>query len=539
MDILSPYFPKRDCFRIGQPLTIEAPNTLKQRPSYAVVFKAHFWDDFVESQFRRLQSRAGTDSVFVLVDETHGPVAGITHDKVLRITEDISEAEGFYQHPRGNSFWYNTDYPIYHFIGKFPEFKYVVEAEYDVAVNVDLFPIIQTMEAEHLDLVCEHVRTPMEKWDWRKTAAPYYTDDLDFAGRLCCIAIFSQAFLNILQIARKDHLRRVRTKEVVFPENIEMIWPFAEAFVGAEVKRLSLADSRFSAFADTSNYDWWPPYHPDHVAKTEHDAIFHPVLAGERFVKSLLKYPKNLRPESWFETNSILRARLDYAAPEIGIPALLAAFVAKKDANAIVHLWLELHDLGLHEQLFPLSELLARIVNASEQTDLALGKTCSQSSVCKWSRSQILHEDAGNAVDGRITGEYAFHTDYELKPWWMVDLGAFALVSEILLFNRNGPQSVLNRANNLSVWVSLNGRVWTSVYTRFSSIPFGGVDGTPLKLTFPERVPARFLRIELYGTGMLHLAQVKVFGAELTPSKKADHDSGCPQPTSDNNIANS
>ena len=58
-------------------------------PPYAVLFKTHFWDDFVDSQFRQLQSRAGTDELFVVVDETPGPVPAIPHEKVLRITEDI------------------------------------------------------------------------------------------------------------------------------------------------------------------------------------------------------------------------------------------------------------------------------------------------------------------------------------------------------------------------------------------------------------------------------------------------------------------
>jgi hypothetical protein len=488
---------------------------------YAVIFKVHFWDEFVESQFRRLQARAGTDAVFVVADETHGPVTGISHDKVLRITEDISEAEGFYQYPKGNSFWYNTDYTLYHFINKYPEYKYIVASEYDVAVNVDIAPIVRTMQAERLEFVGEQVRTPIEYWPWKNMAKPYYSDALQFTGRLCCIAVFSWEFAIILQMARKDHLQRLRAGDVVFPDG-KTTWPSNEAIIGAEIERLSINERPLATFVDMSNYDWWPPYHPDQVDETKGDAIFHPVLKGARLVKSMLRLPNVLPPESWLEPNSKLRARLDYESPSLVVPALLDEYIQRGNANAIIFLWLEAHDLGWVEQIFPLSQVLSKIIPSGEVTNLALYKSASQSSVSKWSRSQIPQEDAANAVNGRITGDYAFHTAEEVHPWWMVDLGAFALVSEVVLFNRAPPHA--HRANNLSVWASLNGKVWTLLHKRFSNVPFGGVDGNPLKLTFPDPVPARFIRIELFGTGMLHLAQVEVFGVELAPKSEADGD---------------
>jgi GR25 family glycosyltransferase involved in LPS biosynthesis len=477
---------------------------------YAVIFRVHFWDEFVAAQFRRLQARAGTDDLFVVVDETRGPVAGISHDKVLRITEDISESEGFYQFPKGNSFWHNTDYTVYHFIGKYPGFKYIVACEYDVAVNVDIFPIVQAMQAEGLDFVGEHIRTPIEHWTWKDRAQPYYGDALQFTGRLCCIAIFSWEFAIILQLERKDHWRRLRNGDVVFPDG-KMTWPSNEAFIGAEIERLSISEKPFAAFANMSNYDWWPPYHPDHVDQTKGDTIFHPVLKGERLVKSLLKYDKILPFESWLEPKSKLRNMLNCEPPSIVVPALLAAMVKEKKVNAIAALWLELHNLGWQEHVFPLGETVSQIVLFGEPTNLALGKSCTQSSVSQWSRSQIPSEDAGNAVNGRITGDYAFHTNEEFRPWWMVDLGGFALVSEIILFNRLHPYAA--RANNLSLWGSLNGRSWMLLHERAASTPFGGAEGSPLRIEFPEKRPLRFLRVELLGSGILHLDEVQVFGA--------------------------
>ena len=57
------------------------------KPRYAILFKAHFWDAFVERQFRRLCARAGSGDVFVILDETNGPVAGVSHHRILSLTE--------------------------------------------------------------------------------------------------------------------------------------------------------------------------------------------------------------------------------------------------------------------------------------------------------------------------------------------------------------------------------------------------------------------------------------------------------------------
>ena len=43
-------------------------------PTYAVLFKCHYWDDFIERQLSRLMQRVGVGDVFVVVDETNKPV---------------------------------------------------------------------------------------------------------------------------------------------------------------------------------------------------------------------------------------------------------------------------------------------------------------------------------------------------------------------------------------------------------------------------------------------------------------------------------
>ena len=64
-------------------------------PRVAVIFRTHFWDAFAARQFQRLTQKVGGGDVYVLVDETNGPVEGIPHDKVVRMTETDVLALGF------------------------------------------------------------------------------------------------------------------------------------------------------------------------------------------------------------------------------------------------------------------------------------------------------------------------------------------------------------------------------------------------------------------------------------------------------------
>jgi len=54
--------------------------------TYAVLFRTHFWDDYVERQYQRLRAVAGRGDVFILVDETNGPVP-IPHPNVVPHTQ--------------------------------------------------------------------------------------------------------------------------------------------------------------------------------------------------------------------------------------------------------------------------------------------------------------------------------------------------------------------------------------------------------------------------------------------------------------------
>lgn len=270
---------------------------------WATLFKCHFWDDFVERQFLRLTKQLAARDVYVVVDETKGKISGITHPQIVRITEEISESEGYLRFPADNLFWYNTDYQVYHFFDRFPDYEYVVICEYDCVVNFDIAQIIQTMVEEKLDFVGEPIRVPIEKWRWAKTARPLYPDHVEISGRLVCFAAFSRGFANKLQFARRDHTQRILSQG----RHSGIAWPNNEAFVGSEIARLQARERPLSDFGKVERYNWWPPSHERDLPLLQDQDFLHPVLDERKYVASCLQYGSL---HSYFLPNGQLRRLL-------------------------------------------------------------------------------------------------------------------------------------------------------------------------------------------------------------------------------------
>jgi hypothetical protein len=138
-------------------------------------------------------------------------------------------------------------------------------------------------------------------------------------------------------------------------------------------------------------------------------------------------------------------------------------------------------------------------------TNLARGKPAAQSSHSEWS---LRPDEPSGAVTGPVSGRYRFHTELEARPWWMVDLLSRQYVATVRVFNR---MDIPVRANGLQVFVSGTGREWWLAGSHHGETPFGGADGNPLDVEVDREI--RFVRVELPGTGMLHLDQVQVCSA--------------------------
>jgi hypothetical protein len=465
---------------------------MTEKARYAVLFKTHFWDDFCERQLRRLCARVGTGSVFVVVDETRGPVAGIGHPDVVRLTDRTPEEEGYLRHPEGNVFWYNGDYQLYHFLDRFPDYDYVVICEYDCTLDLDLDPIVEAMAARGLGFVGERNKSPPATWRWQVSARPYYAPDLEILGRLVCFAVFSRTFLRQLQEARRDHTRRVRAQQAAGQAPEPLPWPHIEAFIGAEIRRLAVAEAPLSDFGDVQHYDWSPPYLEAELPHLAPGGFIHPVLDGPRFIRSMLNLRRNL--EDLFRDGSALATRLEACDPAEVVPLFLEHFMHSRNLAAVAKLrhYAERRAGAACRPLF----------------NVARGKPATQSSTSPWSRSASPSEDAVGAVTGLVTGGFGFHTELEDAPWWCVDLETVYPVRDIVIHNRLGQRA---RAASLVVMGSTDLIYWRTLYRHAPAPAFGGADGHPLRITLADPVELRFLRLQLTERQVLHLDQVEVY----------------------------
>ena len=115
--------------------------------TYAVLFKIYFLDSFVVRQLERLKARIAQGDLYVIVDETKGPIdppiGQIPHNRIIRSSEDDMIRRGFVDaDPHSAMFWHSADYSLYPLFEDHPPYDYYVSVEYDAVINADLDEIV-------------------------------------------------------------------------------------------------------------------------------------------------------------------------------------------------------------------------------------------------------------------------------------------------------------------------------------------------------------------------------------------------------------
>ena len=147
-------------------------------------------------------------------------------------------------------------------------------------------------------------------------------------------------------------------------------------------------------------------------------------------------------------------------------------------------------------------------------TNIALTQPAMQSST-------LGNGFANLAVDGARTGTSPWngdlqHTEEEEDPWWEVELQSFSQIDQIILFNRS--DCCQSRLNDFYIFVSpspFNPEASLSELLDDPSINqtfFSGVAES--SEIIPINATGRYVRIQLSGTGTLHLREVEVIGCE-------------------------
>ena len=261
---------------------------------YAVLFKAFTTDDFVMRRLRHVVAAAPSGDVYLMLDETHQPGGRVDFDRVIRYQEADLARLGFPHICEGSLFWYNADYPLYHFRYLRPEYDVIVTVEYDAVPNVDLDEVVGRFRAEGLDLVGRTIvnKTPDTYW-WTKTMLHFYSLDQVRPYQICATIMSARAV---------DHLGATRKRHGASGVTDVRQWPIGETFVGTELASAGFRMGELSDFGKLTRYDWWPPIYERELKLCADEVFVHPVLSGRRYVKSLFK--------SSFRSGMIVSAKL-------------------------------------------------------------------------------------------------------------------------------------------------------------------------------------------------------------------------------------
>ncbi len=285
----------------------------------AVIFRTHFWDDFVRRQFERVVARSRDCDVFVLVDETNGPVLGIAHDRVVRVTEQTIVEMGLPRAGTGNMLWFNGDYPLYYLLDLYPTYLQYLQIEYDVAVNIDLGAMLCQMRIDEVDFIALTKGEVPQAWPWRDSCADLY-GLAGFSHKLVCLCAFSARALQHLFRKRRQHANLLARGEIA-------AWPMCEAFIATELAAGGFRSMELSQFGNTDAYDHWPPFLEEELPVLQHHAFIHPVLDRPRYIASMLKYHVGLA--GYLDLRSLFHRKLRQLPPALYLRTVIVTFVSK------------------------------------------------------------------------------------------------------------------------------------------------------------------------------------------------------------------
>ena len=256
--------------------------TASETPRYAVIFRTHFWDEFVSRQFRHLQDQVKSGNVYVLVDETRGPVEIPDTTLVFRLTDQQVLDAGYVRAGEGSIQWYSGDVPLYLFRESHPDYAYYIQLEYDVNVTIDLDSLVCKAAFEGVELIASSRNEDPLGWYWLNTCLDVYKRE-DVIFRLICLSVFSGSALDGLAAARREQAEWFLAGRI-------SLWPMCEGFLATEASKQKLNIRELSTYGDIANYDFWPPYSERDLGRMPPNSFMHPVLDNKRYVPSLLKY---------------------------------------------------------------------------------------------------------------------------------------------------------------------------------------------------------------------------------------------------------
>jgi len=295
-------------------------------PGLVVALRTHLWTPEAALLARRLAAFSQGARFVILADESAGVLPTAELPKIAH-TGDFSWA-GLPNFPAGQVLWYNADYPLYALRQALPAASHYAMVEYDVAVNLDILPMLRAARDRGIDLIAAGFEESRPEWHFHDTVAGHFARPIH---ALLPFIVVSGRAIDAMRAAR---LASAKGREITRRQD----WPFCEGFIPSAVAAMEGAVlAELGEFARLAHFTWRPERHLKDPEVNQPGTISHPVAGGEMFVRRRLRHEA---VAAILDPESKLRAQLRFCDPaefagacyewvrEKGTAGMLEAFVA-------------------------------------------------------------------------------------------------------------------------------------------------------------------------------------------------------------------
>jgi hypothetical protein len=250
--------------------------------TYAAVMTTGTWDPFVAKQFDRARVNVKSGDMFVLANETDGPLAIPQAYHPQSISEAMVRDFGLPILYDETLFCHNLDYFYIIFYRNNPAYEYYVFFDFPVFIDTDVDALIAWAAHDEVALVAQPLDVPLADWAYTKPHASVYPPSA-LQGTLLPMVILSNAAL--------AHLMRQRLAlSARYAQQPDFFWPFCEAFVPTELKLAGFKAAPLSDYGAVERFSWRPPILEGTLSDRRAPGFVHPLLDRPRYVAAMLQH---------------------------------------------------------------------------------------------------------------------------------------------------------------------------------------------------------------------------------------------------------
>lgn len=289
---------------------------------YALLFRTHYWSDYLQSRFNDFKSATSSADVFVAYDATNSAPPNIP--EVAEHSLNSIRALGLHT-PAEKALWYCGDYPFYDFYSKHPSYDFYLMIENDVliqGVNVD--SIVGRAIEEDIDIVGAHFSV-INKLD----------DGSVFSKGKDMYDVVRKCFFPVVGFKRSTLValfaERLRQSESI-SNDLSFEFPFCESYVGSQTLKMGLKHKELGDLAPLRRYGASIYMLYEKLVAEGRPGIWHSVFPVDRYLDANIRQEYGSEGKNAFLGEAIVE-KLKDAMIFSGIPISSLENILKSSAE--------------------------------------------------------------------------------------------------------------------------------------------------------------------------------------------------------------